>query len=881
MTSIVAKMPLRTLLMSLVSLLVLAALMLAVSNLLQSRAVYRDAQILAERNRLADRCMRAMSHFGFERGRSAVVLRGTRPVSQEYRRFIDDQRVLADADLADLLLLSSNDSGFDSSNALQAWKRVKDLRAELDADFDRALDARDQQLPGVWLDAANDLITRLELLLVDISSFPGKADASFERLSTMRILVSQFRDLIGVEANTIAGELSSGRGMSRMLIGMVNQLRGRSMAVWSQLVTGVERLGDEETVAALDKVRDALLMRLQPMQDDILQAAANGSPIKVELSDYLVVSVAALNSTVELADGINFRAGVYVTQQLELAKRQQRMSLVSIAAILLLGGLVVLVLSKRFTRPLNSVIAHINSLHEIHLSDSPATLPAGDGDELDQVQRALSLLDEAIKARLHSEAALNESERTSALILASVPQAIIVTNVDGTITVFSPGAEKMLGYPADEIVGKQTPLVLHDPDEVRKQARRMSDELGDSVSPGFEAFVARIRVDGQPDEHEWTMIRKDGSRLTVLLAIAPLRGARGELSGFLGVATDVTERSRAAAEMSRFAYYDHLTLLPNRRLFHDRLQMLLTQAKREQNRVGLMLIDLDRFKPVNDNLGHAVGDLLLKAVAARMQDCLRESDTLARIGGDEFVVLLPGLGSEMHAMGVAEKIRQALNEPFSLAGGYKVSIACCIGIAIYPDHGKEEKRLMKNADDAMYAAKEAGRNRVQLFKGTAGAGERSDVSPRRRSLVRLVWHHSYRCGEPSIDQDHFEVFDRANQLIQASMEFADEPARLSAALDNMIQCVSTHFQQEEKVLARYRYPDQEQHALQHRYLISQLGDVWHRADSGELTIGDLVTFLVQEVVVKHLFHEDRKFFPMLKEAMSRERAAADGLANER
>jgi diguanylate cyclase (GGDEF)-like protein len=167
-------------------------------------------------------------------------------------------------------------------------------------------------------------------------------------------------------------------------------------------------------------------------------------------------------------------------------------------------------------------------------------------------------------------------------------------------------------------------------------------------------------------------------------------------------------------ELTKLAAHDVLTGLPNRKLLSDRLQQALAIAKRNSAHLALMYIDLDDFKPINDTYGHATGDLLLKETAGRIQDCVRESDTVARIGGDEFLVLLPLIETEQDAIMVAEKIRFALNQLFELAGE-RLCISASAGIAIYPEHGSEEAVLLKNADAAMYDAKESGRNVVKMF----------------------------------------------------------------------------------------------------------------------------------------------------------------------
>jgi diguanylate cyclase (GGDEF)-like protein len=163
------------------------------------------------------------------------------------------------------------------------------------------------------------------------------------------------------------------------------------------------------------------------------------------------------------------------------------------------------------------------------------------------------------------------------------------------------------------------------------------------------------------------------------------------------------------------AQYDALTHLPNRALFNDRLHQAIAAAQRNKAHLALMFIDLDKFKPVNDTYGHGVGDLLLKEVALRIQDCLRESDTAARIGGDEFVILLPAIETQQDASKVGEKIRLALNQPFELAG-HTLKIGSSIGVAVYPQHGSDEKLLVKSADIAMYHAKQNGRNNVKIYQ---------------------------------------------------------------------------------------------------------------------------------------------------------------------
>ncbi len=288
----------------------------------------------------------------------------------------------------------------------------------------------------------------------------------------------------------------------------------------------------------------------------------------------------------------------------------------------------------------------------------------------------------------------------------------------------------------------------------------------------------------------------------------------------------------------------------------------------------MLQVDLDRFKPVNDRFGHGVGDLLLKEVAVRMLSCLRSSDTLARVGGDEFVVVLPGVGVDQDALGVAEKIRQCLSEPFELESHHVVSIACSIGVAIFPEHGADEKQLRKCADEAMYLSKANGRNCVTLFGGVPQA-PLLFVQGGDASLVRLAWHRSFQCGETVIDQEHRKLFEDANRVLAAMVQGVagtEEPARL---LDDLVRDVAAHFQHEEQILADFGYADLGAYRLCHHHLLKRVGALRERAAAGVMLIGELASFVVQEVVFQHILNEDMAYFQFLRHAMHQQRTESD------
>ncbi len=323
---------------------------------------------------------------------------------------------------------------------------------------------------------------------------------------------------------------------------------------------------------------------------------------------------------------------------------------------------------------------------------------------------AVTVRDITHEELLTSELELSNQLRTA--IVESAAYSIISTDIEGTILSFNRTAERMLWYRADEVIGKATPGIFHDAEEVQLRAKTLSDELGRIVEPGFEVFVAKAKMH-VPEEREWTYIRKDGSRLPVQLSVTALRDKDDALHGFLGIAHDISEQKRAAEYIRHIALHDVLTGLPNRALLDDRVMQAIEQQRREKTPFALAMMDIDHFKHVNDSMGHHIGDRLLKEFVERTQSCLRPTDTLARMGGDEFVLLLPNC-DEFVAAAVMERIRDGLKTSIDI-GLQELHISASIGISIFPRDGHNLHELLRCADVAMYWVKEHGRNGYKMF----------------------------------------------------------------------------------------------------------------------------------------------------------------------
>ena len=284
------------------------------------------------------------------------------------------------------------------------------------------------------------------------------------------------------------------------------------------------------------------------------------------------------------------------------------------------------------------------------------------------------------------------SKGAPAWLVAEWPDAVMLTSRRGVIEYVNPAFERLTGYRSDEVLGR-TPAVL---------------KSGRHDGRFYRRLWARLR-EGKPFRGVFLNRRKNGALFHEEEMIRPLRGPDGEIAHFLSAGRDVSGRMRELQKLQRLATHDALTGLPNRTLFADRLGQALRQAQRRGEGVVVALLDLDAFKRINTRYGHLAGDAVLKAVSERTLRCVRAIDTVARVGGDEFALLLPAMRSSEHAAKVLEKIRAA-NAVVVRYGRARIPVSVSIGASLYSSDGRSETVLRKRADAAMFAAKGAGGN---------------------------------------------------------------------------------------------------------------------------------------------------------------------------
>ena len=312
-------------------------------------------------------------------------------------------------------------------------------------------------------------------------------------------------------------------------------------------------------------------------------------------------------------------------------------------------------------------------------------------------QRALQLAQQATAVR--AAEGLREQLAFIQQLIEAVPQPIFFKDAEGHYLGVNRAWELFFGIPREKFVGKSVfELYPADPDLAQRHHAKDAELF---ASPGSQSYEAAIR--DARGELRQTIYNK-----------ATFNRADGSVAGLIGTITDITEQRRVEEQVRHMAHHDALTQLPNRSLLQDRVGQAIARAKRRREQLALLFIDLDRFKSINDSLGHSVGDRLLQAVAARLLGCTRAADTVARIGGDEFVVLLGDVDRPETGRHVAQKLIESLSAPLEL-DGHGLQVTPSIGIAVYPGDGEDVETLLRNADTAMYHAKRQGRNNAQFY----------------------------------------------------------------------------------------------------------------------------------------------------------------------
>lgn len=409
---------------------------------------------------------------------------------------------------------------------------------------------------------------------------------------------------------------------------------------------------------------------------------------------------------------------------------------VGAAAIPIIDGLILwltlgfwLMRNARRIRNLGGAVEEFAGRHEL-TPTLRENLDVARGEQRDEISEVANTIEDMAELSQQRDRERHEEEarrRLWSMVFASSNEAIVITDRDNNILTVNDAFSRMTGYSEEETVGRN-PRILSSGRQKREFYAAMWQQLMEHDS-----------WSGEMEDR-----RKDGSLYPKWLNISLVRDPEGKITNYVGTFLDITERKQSEERLIHLANHDTLTGLPNRHLLLDRLNGAISLSQRTSQAIGLLFLDLDNFKWVNDSLGHASGDKLLISVAARIKDTVRASDTVARLGGDEFVVLLTQTASDLEIAQIASKIIEAVACPLDL-GGHDFHVTTSMGISMYPNDGNDGATLLKHADTAMYVAKEAGKNRYRYF----------DAGMNRNAMERIQLEQDLR---QALKRGEFELY---------------------------------------------------------------------------------------------------------------------------
>ncbi len=342
-----------------------------------------------------------------------------------------------------------------------------------------------------------------------------------------------------------------------------------------------------------------------------------------------------------------------------------------------------------------------------------------------------ALLEHIIERKLVEQALRLKHKAIEASI-----NAIFLTNnshPDNPIEYVNPAFQRMTGYTADEVTGKNIRFLLGE----------------DQDQPGIQVILDLMRHDGE-GHAVLRNYRKDGTPFWSECYVAGVRDNAESTTHFVVVLNDITETKQLEQQLQHRANYDILTKLPNRVLLMDRIAQAIAIAERQQRQMVVAFVDLDRFKFINDTLGHDAGDTLLQEIARRLRECVRESDTVARLGGDEFVILLHPESADGDPLSVMQRIVERIAQPMTLLGE-EHAVTCSIGISVFPQDGQDAETLLKHADTAMYCAKELGRNSCQFYASEMNARIQEKNGMQEGLLIAIARNEFQLLYQPQVD----------------------------------------------------------------------------------------------------------------------------------
>lgn len=687
----------RQLLLIVLGMLSLIAVMGLGLNATQAFNQYNNAEQMAGSNAISQQALLLNSLLARERGLTAALLASPDNLNTTTRQHLFRTRADSIRGLQQLFReLEERSTQPNIPTISQHLEEISQRLTLIRLQVDRSLNDNEPVITSSeWIAILSELIEEIAIINLIILVPTEEEDHAIRYGLFLSELFFTISENAGRERALISMVIAQQRSFSTEEYGLldnyqhisalINKRMGVVLSLFPQTPSLIQAQADLNTIYH---------QRYQALRSTVLQHSRSNQPYPVNAIEWYNQATEAVDSILNLSHTVS----LHFTEDIDAIKTQARYTVIALLGVLILVVAVFIFSSvatyRRIVIPLQELES---SAYTIGKGDFTNRIRIQTNDEFGELGNAFEIMrlnllgDNALR-----QSAENELRKLSTAIEQSV-SSIVITNIDGTTEYVNPQFHKTTGYTADEVIG-----------------RKFNFTKSGETPKAIYADLWNTIKNGQVWHGELCNKKKNGEMYWDLVSISPVRNKQGEISHFISIQHDITERKELEQRLNFMAYHDELTELPNRTLLADRFDYLVNQARRSDNKLALLLLDLDRFKFVNDSLGHSIGDQLLLNVSKRLKSCSRDIDTIARYGGDEFVILADGFSGPEVITNIAKRITEIINEPMTI-DGHVFHISTSIGISIWPDDGTNMDTLMRQADTAMYHAKKLGGDGFQFF----------------------------------------------------------------------------------------------------------------------------------------------------------------------
>ena len=683
-------------------LLCLIAISAIAWNTIQVIDKHRDSESLVSSNKIAERCLQISSQLAYERGYTATILaekkHPSKLIQQQLERHREDSNALYKTfmeEIQEAISVLDNPVLRQHVAKLNLFreKQLK-LRAEID---EQLLTPKEDSkaLSQQWIINIRGFIEEIRLLRQIIMAPTNPSDNATYYSLMVKEIFHTFAENMGMQRVIISQAIVSNRSLKQSELNHLLQQENLFQIVEQKLNSVLQSFPPSNDIQiAREQYINSFHIQYTSLYKKILNASKTHQEYPVTAYQWFAQSTKAIDSILYFSRAVDQQ----ISEQVNQVKKNSNLLIVSLFITIVLVTILFIIayfmIYRRIVNPLKildeaaSKISFGNLHGKIKLNTNDEFSKLGDTFEM---MRA-NLLDD-IRQREMVEMELRKLHNAMLHSLNSV----VITDAQGLVEYVNPCFEMTSGYNLAELMGKKF-------NQIRSK----------STSNNFISEIWKQISQGKVWEGEIQNMKKNGETFWDMLSIAPVKNAHNIVTHYISTHHDITERKSMENRLNFLAYHDELTGLPNRTLLIDRFAQSRSHAIRSGHKLSLLVLDLDRFKIINDTLGHSTGDMVLIEIANRLQDQARGGETITRYGGDEFVILLADVQNSNTISGASQRILDMISEPIELEGR-TLHVTCSLGVAIWPDNGDDLPSLLSHADAAMYKAKQHGRDRFQFF----------------------------------------------------------------------------------------------------------------------------------------------------------------------